>query len=107
MTTNTTGQEKDQFTVMLACTSDGGKLPTYVVLKRKTMPKGMCPAGIIVHAQQNGWIDEGLLQVLVHTVWSSRPDGGLSQRRSMLALDAFSYHKTDDTKALPAPSDQH
>ena len=33
-------------------------------------------------------------------VWSSRPDGGLSQEGSMLVLDVFSCHKTDDTKAL-------
>ena len=63
MTINTTGHEKDRFTVMLACTADGGKLPTLVVLKRKTMPKDKFPAGIIVHAQQKGWIDKRLVQV--------------------------------------------
>ena len=33
-------------------------------------------------------------------VWSSRLDGGLSQRRSMLGLDVFICHKTNDTKVL-------
>lgn len=31
------GHEKDRFTVMLGCTADGGKLPPYVVFKRKTL----------------------------------------------------------------------
>ena len=97
--TNTTGQEKDQFTVMLACTSDGGKLPTYVVLKRKTMPKDKFPAGVIVHVQKR-WIDEGLVQDWVRMVWSSRLDGGLSRRRSMLVLDVLKCHKADNTKVL-------
>ena len=59
---NTTGHEKDRFTVMLTCTADGGKLPAFVVLKRKTMPKDKFPAGIIVRAQLKGWIDKGLVQ---------------------------------------------
>ena len=43
----TTGHEKSHFTVMLACTADGGKLPPYVIFKRKTLPKGMqFPRGI-------------------------------------------------------------
>ena len=33
-------------------------------------------------------------------VWSSRLDGGLSRRRSMLVLDAFGCQMTDDTNAL-------
>ena len=64
------------------------------------MAKDKFPAGIIVCAQQKGRIDEGLVQDCVRTVWSSRPDGGLSRRQSMLGLDALICHKTDDTKAL-------
>jgi len=67
VTNNTTDHEKERFTFMLACTADGGKLPPYVVLKRKTLPKDKFPAGIIVRAQK-GWIDDGLLQDWVHTV---------------------------------------
>ena len=78
MTINTTGHEKDRFTIMLVCTADSGKLPAFVMLKRKTMPKGKLPAGVIVHVQQKGWIDEELVQDWVRMVWSSRPDGGLS-----------------------------
>ena len=48
VTINITGHEKDRFTVMLACTADGGKLPLCVVFKRKTLPKDKFPAGVIV-----------------------------------------------------------
>ena len=41
-----------------------------------------------------------LVQDWVHMVWSSRLDGGLSRRRSMSVLDAFTCHKTNDTKVL-------
>ena len=48
----TTGQEKDRFTVMLACLEDVTKLPPYVVFKRKTLPKDLVlPRGIHVCAQ--------------------------------------------------------
>ena len=62
---------------MLACTADGGKLPPFVVLKNKTLPKDKFPASVIVRAQK-GWIDEGLVQDWMRTVWSRRPNGGLS-----------------------------
>ena len=55
---NTTGNEKNRFTVMLACTADGRKLPPYVIFKRKTLPKVTWPAGVIVRCQDKGWIDD-------------------------------------------------
>ena len=59
---------KDRFTIMLACTADGGKLPTYVMLKWKTMPKGKFSASIIICVQQKKWIDEGLVHEWVRMV---------------------------------------
>ena len=44
---NATGHEKDRFTVMLACTADGVKLPAFVVLKIKTMPKDKFSASVL------------------------------------------------------------
>ena len=38
VTINTTGNEKNKLTVMLACTADRGKLPPYVIFKWKTLP---------------------------------------------------------------------
>jgi hypothetical protein len=44
----TAGNEKSNFTVVLAITSDGTKLPPMVIFKRKTIPKEKFPEGIIV-----------------------------------------------------------
>ena len=90
VTINTTRNEKKRFTVMLACTADGGKLPPYVVFKRKTLPKVMWPAGVIVRCQEKGWMDDALMKDWVKSAWGKRP-GGLTQR-SLLVLDSFRCH---------------
>lgn len=54
------GNEKSRITVMLACLADGTKLPPYVILKCKTVPK-VIPAGIIVCAKERGWLDSELV----------------------------------------------
>jgi len=54
----TTGNEKSRFTVMLACTANGGKLPPYIVFKRKTMPKLPFPKCVIVQVEEKGWFDD-------------------------------------------------
>ena len=96
---NTTGHEKDRFTVMLACTADGRKLPPFIIFKRKTLPKGMTwPKGVIVRCQDHGWMDNDLMIDWVKNVWGKRP-GGLRQK-SLLVLDAFRCHKSDYIKTL-------
>jgi hypothetical protein len=45
-----TGQQKSNFMVVLSVTFDGGKLPSLVVFKRKTLPKGNFPKGILIAA---------------------------------------------------------
>ena len=52
----TTVHEKTHFTVVLACTADGGKLPPMVIFKRKTMPKDKFPPGVVVHVHPKGWM---------------------------------------------------
>lgn len=87
----TTGHEKDRFTVMLACLGDGTKLPPYVVFKRKTLPKNVnFPKGVIVRCQEKGWMDQGLVQDWLRTVWSKV--GGLTRKKSMLVWDSFRAH---------------
>ena len=54
----TTGHEKSRFTVVLTCMADGTKLKPMVVFKRKTMPKGNFPAGVVIHVHPNGWMDD-------------------------------------------------
>uniref|UniRef100_A0A1A7X7M9 HTH CENPB-type domain-containing protein n=1 Tax=Iconisemion striatum TaxID=60296 RepID=A0A1A7X7M9_9TELE len=74
-----TGNEKNRVTVMLACLADGTKLPPYVILKRKTVPKEPMPVGIVVRAQEKGWMESELV-----VDW--------------LKVDAFRGHLTDAVK---------
>ena len=93
VTINTTGNEKNRCTIMLACTADGGKLHPYIIFKRKTLPKGMTwPKGVIVRVQEKGWMDDALMVDWVKTVSGKRP-GGLT-KKSLLELDAFRCHKS-------------
>ena len=91
VTIRTTGAEKSRFTVMLACTADGGKLPPYVIFRRKTMPKEKFPKGIIIRVHEKGWMDEKLMSDWIQTVWAKR-EGGLLHR-GLLVLDAFRCHR--------------
>uniref|UniRef100_A0AAQ5X707 HTH CENPB-type domain-containing protein n=1 Tax=Amphiprion ocellaris TaxID=80972 RepID=A0AAQ5X707_AMPOC len=80
-----------------ACLADGTKLPPYVVLKRKTVPKEAMPAGIIVRAQEKGWMETELVVDWLKVVWGRRR-WGLRKKRNMLILDAFRGHLSDPVK---------
>ena len=96
----TTGNEKNRFTVMLAITGDGNKLPPYVVFKRKTFPKKVkFPKGIYVRVHVKGWFDDDITKDWIKTVWGGRP-GGLCGKKGLLVLDAFRCHRDDNTKAM-------
>lgn len=82
---------------MLACTADGGKLPPYVIFKRKTLPKEKFPDGVIVKVHEKGWMDEDLTHDWIKTVWGKRTR---PSEPSLLVLDAFRCHKTEKTKKL-------
>ncbi|KAK0141223.1 Pogo transposable element with KRAB domain [Merluccius polli] len=77
MLVKSTGNEKSRVTVMLTCLADGSKLPPYVILKHKTVPKHPMPAGIIVRAQEKGWMETELVVDWLKVVWGARY-GGLS-----------------------------
>jgi len=95
----TTGHEKSHFTVMLACTADGGKLPPYIVFKRKTLPKEMrFPRGVHVRVHPKVWMDEALTLDWIKTVWATRPDG-LLRKKAMLVLDLFRCHRMPSIKS--------
>jgi hypothetical protein len=97
VTVKTTGYEKLRVTVMLSVTADGNKLPPYIILNRKTMPKETFCDGVIVRAHKNAWMTAELMQDWLGSVWERRP-GGLLNRNSMLVMDAFRGHLTEEIK---------
>jgi hypothetical protein len=93
-----TGYEKQRVTVMLCITADGHKLPPYIILNSKTIPKNeIFPKDVIVSAQRNGWMKVDLMEYWVKIVWERRP-GALSNPPSMLVLDVFRGHLSDELK---------
>jgi hypothetical protein len=68
----TSGNEK-LVTVMLTVLADGTKLPPYVVLNRKTMPKEQLPNSRIVRCQSNGWMTNELMTDWLQVVRNRRP----------------------------------
>jgi hypothetical protein len=58
----TSGHEKMQVTVMLMALADETKLPPYVILNWKTMPKEQLPIRLIVRCQCNGWMTNELMR---------------------------------------------
>ena len=57
----TTGNEKNRVTVVLAYAEDGSKLKPMVTFKRKTVPKVANRHGVVIAAQEKGWMDtEGM-----------------------------------------------
>jgi hypothetical protein len=45
---------------MFAVLADGSKLPPYVILNHKTVPKEQMPTGINVRYQHKGWMTNNL-----------------------------------------------
>lgn len=96
ITVKSTGHEKSRFTVVLSCLANGVKLTPMVIFKRKTLPKLKFPPGILVHVQENGWIDEDGVRLWLNKIWDKRP--GNFNNRSLLSWDMFRSHLTDKVK---------
>jgi hypothetical protein len=80
-------------------TSDAGKLPPLVVFKRKTLPKGNFPKGVLIAANEKGWINQDIMKVWVEKVWRKRIQS-LFNPKSLFIMDSYRAHMTDDTKRL-------
>ena len=93
----TTGNEKNRIIVVLTCAGDGSKLRPMVIFKRKTLPKVANKHGVVIAAQEKGWMDSEGMKTWIEKVWRSRR-GGLGRRRSLLVCDAFEAHVTERVK---------
>jgi hypothetical protein len=94
---STTGSEKCNFTVVLCVTADGGKLPPFVIFKRKTMPKGEFPKGVVVSANPKGWMTEEIFSSWLQKVWQKRK-GSFFNPKSLLIFDSAKSHLTEEVK---------
>ena len=61
---------KNCFTVMLACTADGGKLPPFIIFKRNAdHAERRFPTWSYVRNYEKGWMDETLTLDWIKSVW--------------------------------------
>lgn len=93
----TTGAEKCSFTVILCVTADGGKCDPMVIFKRKTIPREEFPKGIVVAANEKGWINDEMMCQWIEKVWRRRKNSFFNPK-SLLILDAHKAHKTERVK---------
>lgn len=94
----TTGFEKCGFTVVLAVTANGSKCPPLVIFKRKTVPKERFPIGIVVKANENGWMDESMMKQWIEECWIERPNPSSNPEKSLLILDSARAHLTETSR---------
>ena len=93
----TTGHERSNFTVVLACMADGTKLPPVIIFKLKKVPREEFPDGVIIRANSEGWMNESEMTWWIENIWTKRASRG-NNPRSLLVLDSFTAHKTDAVK---------
>jgi hypothetical protein len=94
---STTGHEKSNFTVILAITAKGGKLPPMVIFKRKTIPKENFPTNIHIEANEKGWVNEEIMKNWIDKVWKRRP-ASFFKPSSLLIFDSCRAHITENVK---------
>jgi hypothetical protein len=93
----TTGNEKCNFTVVLCATADGGKCKPLVIFKRKTIPKGVFPKGVVVTANEKGWVDANMVSYWLENIWRKRKNSFFCQK-SVLIYDSARPHITEEVK---------
>ena len=93
----TTGSEKCCFTVVLCVTADGGKLPPFVIFKRKTIPKEQWPKGIVVSANKKGWMTTEEMIKWLEKIWCRRRNS-FFKPKSVLILVSAPAHRTEEVK---------
>jgi len=94
----TTGSEKCNFTVVLCVTANGGKCKPLVIFKRKTIPKDVFPKGVIVTANEKGWVDGNIVNYWLENIWRKRKNSFFCNK-SVLIYDSARPHITKEVKA--------
>lgn len=66
--------------------------------KRKTFLKISDKHGVVVSAQEKGWMNSDQMKIWIKKAWCSRT-GGLGRRRSLLVYGPFEARLADTVKA--------
>lgn len=93
----TTGGEKCNLTVILSVTANGGKLKPLVIFKRKTIPKGIFPKGVVGMVDSKGWVYSDMVSYWLENIWRRRKNPFFC-KKSALIYDPARPHITDQVK---------
>ncbi|GFW78533.1 pogo transposable element with KRAB domain [Trichonephila clavipes] len=96
----TTGQERANFTVILACCTDGKKLKPLLIFKAKTIPKENFPRSVVIWCNEKGWCNEDIMLDSFQEVevWKKR-EGAFFNSKGVLIMDSMRAHIKDIVKA--------
>ena len=92
-----TGHERSNFTIVLACLADGTKLPPVIIFKLVNVPQEEFSDGVIIRTNAKGWMNKDEMSWWIENVWTQRASRA-SNPRSLLVLDAFTAYRTDTVK---------
>ena len=71
-----------------------------VIFKKKTLPKGKFPDGVVVKANEKGWMDKDLIRAWISKVFVKRSSGFFHTSSTMLTCDSMHAHFTETVKSL-------
>ena len=71
-----------------------------VIFKRKTLPKETFPAGVVIKANEKGWMDEEMMKEWLRQVYVRRPGVFFHASPSLLICDSKRAHLTADVKNM-------
>lgn len=95
----TTGNERNHFTVVLACAANGVKLRPMIIFKRVTKPRENIPNEIFLYYNKKGWMDTNLMKLWVENCLRRRP-GSFFTKKSLLVLDSMAAHREKSVQEL-------
>ena len=98
----TNGSEKTHYTVVLASTYTGGKLPAMLIWpsKGKKNVNSPLPDNLYIDYREKSWMDKELMLKWVKTILAKRQRKIKENRKGLLILDGFRAHLHPDVKAL-------
>ncbi|GBB94966.1 hypothetical protein RclHR1_24520002 [Rhizophagus clarus] len=95
----TTGNDKNQFTVVLTCSADGSKYPPICIFKGKQLPHGeVISKGVICWFQENGWMTSDLIKKYIEFLFRLRIAENLSKEPAMMVYDSFQGYLEESIK---------
>ena len=59
--------------------------------------------GVLVHANEKGWMNESLTQEWLRMIWNKRPQK-VAKQKSMLVWDSFRAHISEPVKVTATAS---